>query len=110
MNTSMRLLYGEVAPNAILNSGGRVDPVRCYPGTREEVIGRIDSWMSSGYLSDRRILWLNRLAGARKSAISQTVAEHWIERKVPVANFICFRADPSRNNARIFSRISPSRH
>lgn len=96
----LALFYREVAPNAILNSGGRVDPVKCYPGTREEVIGRLDSWMTSGYLFDRRIFWLSGPAGAGKSAISQTIAECWIERDVPVANFFFFRPDPSRNGTR----------
>lgn len=41
--SSLDVLYRHVAPNAILNAGGRADEVRGHPGTREKVIGRIES-------------------------------------------------------------------
>ncbi|TFK36552.1 hypothetical protein BDQ12DRAFT_667704 [Crucibulum laeve] len=57
----------------------RPGPVaRCYPGTRLEVIAKIEKWMKDG--SDRPILWLNGPAGSGKSAISQTIAELYKDR------------------------------
>lgn len=41
---SLDVLYKRVAPNAIVNVGGRADEVRCHPGTREKVIDRIEKW------------------------------------------------------------------
>lgn len=95
----LQLLYEGVSPNAILNSGGRADSVQCYPGTREEVISKIQRWMKDGY-RNHAIFWLSGPAGAGKSAIIQTVAEGCLKHNVPMANFFFFRADSSRNHTR----------
>ncbi|KAF5324243.1 hypothetical protein D9619_011258 [Psilocybe cf. subviscida] len=92
-------LYRRVAPNAILNAGGRADEVRCHPGTREEVISRIEKWREAQDDPTTPIFWLSGPAGAGKSAIVQTVAERYIQQKVPQANFFFFRADSSRSTA-----------
>ncbi|KAF5314396.1 hypothetical protein D9619_012000 [Psilocybe cf. subviscida] len=92
-------LIQEVAPNAILNVGGRADEVRCYPGTREEVIGKIEKWIDDGGVRTSRMVWLSGPAGAGKSAISQTIAERCRERGLRAANFFFFRADETRNHA-----------
>ncbi|KAF5324310.1 hypothetical protein D9619_011293 [Psilocybe cf. subviscida] len=94
---SLDALHKRVAPNAILNAGGRADEVRCHPGTREEVISRIEKW--GDMQDDQTIFWLSGPAGAGKSAIVQTIAERCKQRKVPHANFFFFRADTSRSNA-----------
>ncbi|KAF5312291.1 hypothetical protein D9619_003568 [Psilocybe cf. subviscida] len=91
-------LYDRVATNAILNAGGRADEVRCYPGTREKVIGLIERWMDSDNTTPN-MMWLNGPAGAGKSAIVQTIAERCKERGVLAANFFFFRADPTRSTA-----------
>ncbi|KAF5323731.1 hypothetical protein D9619_012972 [Psilocybe cf. subviscida] len=97
-----KLLYGQVAPNAILNAGGRADEVRCFPGTREEVLAKIEVWIDAKEPNSRepRIFWLSGPAGAGKSAIVQTLAERCMARSVPMANFFFFRADATRNHAR----------
>ncbi|KAF5329428.1 hypothetical protein D9619_009499 [Psilocybe cf. subviscida] len=100
--TSMDPLYKSVAPNAILNAGGRADEVRCHPGTREEVIGLIETFMNAQDKGTPRMLWLSGPAGAGKTAIMQTVAERCKERGVPHANFFFFRTDGSRNDATPF--------
>ncbi|KAF5314422.1 hypothetical protein D9619_011990 [Psilocybe cf. subviscida] len=92
-------LLDVVAPNAILNAGGRGDEVRCYPGTREEVIGKIEKWMGSKGLRGSRVMWLSGPAGAGKSAICQSVAERFRHRGQHVANFFFFRGDGTRNHA-----------
>jgi hypothetical protein len=98
----MQLLYQRVAPNAILNSGGRADEVKCHPGTRTEVIGIIEQWMGATDCATRPIFWLNGPAGAGKTAILQTIAERSKVRGVPHANFFFFRTDPSRNSTSPF--------
>ncbi|KAF5314233.1 hypothetical protein D9619_011888 [Psilocybe cf. subviscida] len=93
------LLFDEVAPNAILNAGGRAGEVRCYPGTREEVIALIERFMDEQDGPDSRMMWLSGPAGGGKSAIAQTVAERCQERGIHAANFFFFRSDGTRNFA-----------
>ncbi|KAF5324340.1 hypothetical protein D9619_011193 [Psilocybe cf. subviscida] len=93
------VFYDRVVPNAILNAGGRPDEVRCHPGTREEVISRIEKWGSTQDGRTAPMFWLSGPAGAGKSAIVQTIAERCDQHKVPQVNFFFFRADPSRSNA-----------
>ncbi|KAF5314292.1 hypothetical protein D9619_011982 [Psilocybe cf. subviscida] len=95
----LKALYNTVSLNAILNSGGRADPVRCFPGTREEVMARIEMWMDDQD-SDYPIFWLSGPAGAGKSAIAQTIAERCLERSVTMVNFFFFRSDDTRSHAR----------
>ncbi|KAF5330937.1 hypothetical protein D9619_005179 [Psilocybe cf. subviscida] len=101
-NKRLELLYGQVAPNAILNAGGRADEVKCFPGTREEVLAKIEAWIDAKEPNsrERRIFWLSGPAGAGKSAIVQTLAERCMARSVPMANFFFFRADATRNHIR----------
>ncbi|KAF5329417.1 hypothetical protein D9619_009148 [Psilocybe cf. subviscida] len=95
----LKKLYDQVAQNAILNAGGRADEVRCYPGTREEVIGLMERWMDGEDGGAPNMMWLSGPAGAGKSAIMQTIAERCKERGVQAANFFFFRADPTRSTA-----------
>ncbi|KAF5314374.1 hypothetical protein D9619_011894 [Psilocybe cf. subviscida] len=96
---SLDRLFDEVAPNAILNAGGRAHEARCYPGTREEVIGKIERFIDGQDESNRRMMWLSGPPGAGKSAIAQTVAECCQERGIHAANFFFFRSDGTRNFA-----------
>ncbi|KAF5328734.1 hypothetical protein D9619_011469 [Psilocybe cf. subviscida] len=91
-------LYGRVSHSAILNSSGRADDVRCYPGTREEVIRKIEDWKNRQDCTSR-MMWLSGPAGAGKTAIVQTVAEGWKKHGIPAASFFFFRADRTRNTA-----------
>lgn len=92
-------LIGAVAYNAILNAGGRGDEVRCYPSTREEVVGKIEKWMDGQGEPCHRMMWLSGPAGAGKSAITQTVAERCKKHGIHTANFFFFRGDWTRNHA-----------
>lgn len=96
---SLDVLHKRVAPNGILNAAGRADSVRCYPGTREEVIHRIEKWGDAQDGLSAPLFWLSGPAGAGKTAIVQTVAERCTQRRVPHANFFFFRADSSRRDA-----------
>ncbi|KAF5327762.1 hypothetical protein D9619_004086 [Psilocybe cf. subviscida] len=100
-NKGLHLIYYEAVPNAILNAGGRADEVRCHPGTREEVLAKIEAWIDTKELNrERRIFWLSGPAGAGKSAIVQTLAKRCMARGVPMVNFFFFRGDAVRNLAR----------
>ncbi|KAF5329379.1 hypothetical protein D9619_009216 [Psilocybe cf. subviscida] len=95
----LKTLYDRVAPNAILNAGGRADEVKCYPGTREEVIDLTERWMEGKDGVAHGMMWLSGPAGAGKSAIVQTIAERCEERGVQAASFFFFRSDPTRSTA-----------
>ncbi|KAF5312947.1 hypothetical protein D9619_003800 [Psilocybe cf. subviscida] len=88
-----------VAPNAILNAGGRADEIRCYPGTRDDVIVKMEKWMDGDGLRTSRMMWLSGPAGAGKSAIMQTVAERCDKHGRHASNFFFFRGDTTRNHA-----------
>ncbi|KAF5327401.1 hypothetical protein D9619_004076 [Psilocybe cf. subviscida] len=97
----LELLWERAALNAILNAGGRADEVKCHPGTREEVLAKIEAWIDAKEPNrERSIFWLSGPAGAGKSAIVQTLAERCMARGVPMANFFFFRGDATRNLAR----------
>ncbi|KAF5331084.1 hypothetical protein D9619_005897 [Psilocybe cf. subviscida] len=94
LDQALKQLHNKVAPNAILNAGGRAAEVKCYPGTREEVIGLIERWMdlNAEGCEAPDMMWLSGPAGAGKSAIVQTVAERCKERGVQAASFFFFRS------------------
>lgn len=89
------MLHKRAATNAILNAGGRVDKVRCHPGTRKEVLDQIERWRNA---LTSPLFWLSGPAGTGKTAILQTVAERWKAQDIPQANFFFFRSDTSRNS------------
>lgn len=95
----LHALYNYIAPNAILNSGGRANEVRCHPGTRKKVIRLIEHWMNAPNNVHSRIMWLSGPAGSGKTAIMQSVAERCENRGIPNANFFFFRTDPSWKSA-----------
>lgn len=69
------------------------------PGTREEIIEKIEKWMDGEGLRQNQMMWLTGPAGAGKSAIFQTVAERCRERGLHAANVFVFRDDETRNHA-----------
>ncbi|TFK34208.1 hypothetical protein BDQ12DRAFT_613919, partial [Crucibulum laeve] len=62
---------------------------RCHLGTCLEVIAEIEKWITDS--NDCHILWLNGPAGSGKSAISQTIAEHYAAQKQIAASFFFSR-------------------
>ncbi|KAF5324403.1 hypothetical protein D9619_011261 [Psilocybe cf. subviscida] len=93
-------LYDHVAWNASLGSIGQGDISGCYPGTRQEVIGRIEKWRTDAQdsVTTRRMFWLSGPAGAGKTAIMQTVAERETLHGIHTATFFFSRTDASRNH------------
>ncbi|KAF5324236.1 hypothetical protein D9619_011255 [Psilocybe cf. subviscida] len=95
-NPTLEELYQRVAPNAVLNEGGRADNAKCQPGTRKEVILLIEKWMNA--IESDRILWLSGPAGGGKTAIMKTIAEQSTNQVVRTVNFFFFRTDTTRNS------------
>ncbi|KAF5310267.1 hypothetical protein D9619_010154 [Psilocybe cf. subviscida] len=93
----LKVLYKRVAPHAISNEGGRADNPKCHPGTREEVIGLLEKWISAA--ESNRILWLSGPAGGGKTAIVKTFTEHATDHGVRTISFYFFRGDSTRNSA-----------
>ena len=69
----------------------------CLTGTREVILGAVETWMKGGSESSA-IFLLNGLAGTGKSAIAQTVAEIMFGESVLGASFFCSRAFEDRSN------------
>ena len=81
---------------AAYNSQERSPPPRCHPGTRKEVLEKIDSWANAG-VQGSQVFWLHGPAGGGKSAIAQTVAETCAERNQLAASFFFARTAARRN-------------
>jgi hypothetical protein len=79
----------------------------CLKGTRKEVLLQIEQWLMDE--KDRRIFWLNGLAGTGKSTIAQTFSEiSFADRKLG-ASFFCSRDFDDRSNLQtIFPTLARS--
>ncbi|KIM80280.1 hypothetical protein PILCRDRAFT_9808 [Piloderma croceum F 1598] len=83
----------------------RSGPVaKCLRGTREKVIGEIRQCIRTG---DRPICWLIGPAGSGKSAISQTVAEHYAAKDRLLGSFFFLRGAGERSDiARVIHTLA----
>jgi hypothetical protein len=88
--------------NATHTRAGHV--ARCDPGTRLEVIAEIEQWLND---SDKRaaICWLNGPAGYGKSALAQTIAEHYAAKGRLLGSFFFLRGAGERSH---ISRLIPT--
>ena len=68
----------------------------CLRGTRETVLGEIESWIKE--FDKSPIFWLNGLAGTGKSTIAQTIAEHIFAEGLLGASFFCSRDFEDRSD------------
>ncbi|KAF9473844.1 hypothetical protein BDN70DRAFT_774960, partial [Pholiota conissans] len=82
---------------ALHNSAQRVDPPRCHPETRIEILESIFHWITHSENREHWLLWLNGAAGAGKSAIMQTTAERCVLAAIAIASFFFVRSDAARN-------------
>ena len=77
----------------------------CMKGTRREVLSQLESWLNDE--EDKRVFWLNGLAGTGKSTIAQTFAETSFADGKLGASFFCSRNFDDRSNLRtIFPTIA----
>ena len=81
---------------ATYDSQERFPAPRCFPGTRGEILEKIEKWVNAGG-EGKRVLWLHGPAGAGKSAIAQTVAETCAGRNQLAATFFFARTVAGRN-------------
>ncbi|TEB20806.1 hypothetical protein FA13DRAFT_201438 [Coprinellus micaceus] len=73
---------------------------KCFPGTREKVFKKVDSWIDSSLLfGNPHIMWIHGYAGCGKSAIAQVVAESMSSKGRLAASFFFFRGSRSRSTA-----------
>ena len=88
--------------NATHTRGGHV--ARCDPGTRLEVITQIKQWLDD---SNKRaaVCWLNGPAGYGKSALAQTIAEHYAAEGRLLGSFFFLRGAGERSH---ISRLIPT--
>ena len=68
----------------------------CLKGTRKEVLLQIEQWLINK--KDRRVFWLNGLAGTGKSTIAQTFAETTFADGKLGASFFCSRDFEDKSN------------
>ena len=68
----------------------------CLKGTRKDVLGEIERWLSGK--QEQHVFWLNGLAGTGKSTIAQTVAETAFADGKLGASFFCSRDFADRSN------------
>ena len=68
----------------------------CLKGTRRDVLLQIEQWLMDE--NDRRVFWLNGLAGTGKTTIAQTFAEMSFADGKLGASFFCSRDFENRSN------------
>jgi len=70
----------------------------CMKGTRRGVLFQLECWLNDR--GDKRVFWLNGLAGTGKSTIAQTFAEMSFADGKLGASFFCSRSFDDRSNLR----------
>ena len=68
----------------------------CTKGTRRDILAQLECWLNDE--EDKRVFWLNGLAGTGKSTIAQTFAEMSFADGKLGASFFCSRDFEDRNN------------
>jgi hypothetical protein len=70
----------------------------CMKGTRIDVLLQLEHWLKDG--QDKRVFWLNGLAGTGKSTIAHTFAEMSFADRELGASFFCSRDFKDRSSLR----------
>lgn len=81
--------------------GNTIEDVICFPGTRVEILKRIDRWIRDTSTTDR-VLWIRGMAGRGKSTIVSTVAHNWRYR-ASCATFHFRRGQSTLNTSIIYA-------
>ncbi|KAF0329473.1 pfs domain-containing protein [Colletotrichum asianum] len=94
-----------VAAGAAYDSKESHHEETCLPGTRVGLLEDIIRWTQDS--TDRRIFWLNGMAGTGKSTISRTIAAKCAELDILGASFFFRRGESDRSSAGlVFSTIA----
>ena len=93
-------LFQALAKDAAYDSLGRHPPSKCHPGTRLNIIGAVERWITSTAVP--AVFWLHGPAGAGKSSIAQTICESSAECNQLLASFFFVRGSPDRGAIRNF--------
>ncbi|KAG8955542.1 hypothetical protein FRC00_005323, partial [Tulasnella sp. 408] len=83
--------------------GNAIEDVICFPGTRVEILERIDDWIRDAS-TPNRVLWIRGMAGRGKSTIVSTVAHSWNHRAS--CAIFHFRRDQNALNARVICALA----
>ncbi|TFK72258.1 hypothetical protein BDN72DRAFT_342811 [Pluteus cervinus] len=86
---------------AAFDSAERADPPRCHPETRTTILSPASSWVND-IEAVCFYLWITGWAGVGKSAILQTLAEEFAQKKRLAASFFFFQASRGRKSTRGF--------
>ncbi|EEB96115.1 hypothetical protein MPER_04805, partial [Moniliophthora perniciosa FA553] len=79
----------------------RYPPPKCHPNTRQKTLTTLHEWVKNK--DSAPVFWLYGPAGAGKSAIAQTFAEHGERDGFLASSFFFSRGNALRNNsARLF--------
>ena len=96
MHEALKRLLEHIAPGAFHDSAERRDPPKCHPHTREAVIRDILIWAQNPS-NLRLLMWIYGPAGAGKSAIMQTIAEHCAALGILAGSFFFFHGAENRS-------------
>ena len=104
VSPAMEKLRSMVATSAIYD-GDRDDEDytgECLPGTRERYLQLLSEWADKGP-SEKRVEWVNGVAGAGKTAMTRSFCD-LLEATlhIPVASFFVWKSDGNRNTLRHF--------
>lgn len=102
----LQLLLRESIPEAFHDSSARHSPPRCHPGTRKDFVDKITSWGLGSLHHDKHILWMQSPAGAGKSAVAQSCAEHLAGRNMLGATLFFSRPNAWDDSNKLFTSLS----
>ncbi|KAJ7074624.1 hypothetical protein C8F01DRAFT_970318 [Mycena amicta] len=107
LSTGFQRLQHYINGDALYNSEQRFPPPKCHPETRVAVQDAVQSWAMSGSEEGPGVLWLYGPAGAGKSAIAQTMAEHWsASGNLAAAFFFARWRDGGGDGAKLFPTLA----
>ncbi|KAF9047712.1 hypothetical protein BJ165DRAFT_1325604, partial [Panaeolus papilionaceus] len=87
---------------AAYDNSDQVDQMKCYPGTRTLLLGRLEHWLSAPGNARRLLMWLDGPMGSGKTAVARTTAERVSAYNKLIGIFIFRRGQPGRSDATRF--------
>ncbi|PPQ70937.1 hypothetical protein CVT24_009965 [Panaeolus cyanescens] len=78
------------------------DSLKCYPGTREVLLDRLDTWMNTPLEERTAFMWLDGPMGSGKSAAARSIAERMSLKNRLLGMYIFRRGEGGRGNSSQF--------